>query len=480
MRQTDQLALQARVDGILNRWPAVGLAVGVVNDGSLEYFYGHGLADIESGRRVTEETIFRIGSITKTFTAIAVMKLYEQGLIDLDAPAQNYLRAYRLIPAKRGFRPATVRHLLTHTAGIPQMVHPWQAVRSGWFGESVELDERRPTLAEYYRGGLRLAVEPGTTFTYTDHGFATLGQIVEDVSGQPLDRYFRDHIFEPLGMADSDLVRSDRVRSRLATGYNLRSRGASAITDRQWLTAAASSIYSSSADMARYLSALIGGGANQQGSILRPGTLASMFEAHYQPDPRVPGIGLGFFRVESGGHRVVEHQGILPGFHSQIFLAPDDGLGVLAFTNGARQALMWLPAEVGQLLNNLIGVAKPTIRSDVPHHPELWGELCGLYRPRAQPTDMQAWSMVGLGVQIVVRHGRLMIRALSPLPSLLSGFVLHPDNEEDPYVFRIDLSGFGLGTARVIFGGEPGAGVTRAHLDLLPMSLEKVCNGEHH
>ena len=100
---------------------AVGLAVGVIRNGSLEFFNGHGLADIASNAPITEDTVFRIGSITKPFTAIAVMQLWEQGLIDLDAPANDYLRAYELIPAQAGFRPATVRHLLTHTAGITEV-----------------------------------------------------------------------------------------------------------------------------------------------------------------------------------------------------------------------------------------------------------------------------------------------------------------------------------------------------------------------
>src|SRR4051812_38325994 len=107
--------MKARVGEILNRWPAVGLAVGVVGNGSLQFFYGHGVADIPSNTPITEDTIFRIASITKTFTAIAVMQLWEQGLVDLDAPANDYLRAYKLIPAQASFRPATVRHLLTHT-----------------------------------------------------------------------------------------------------------------------------------------------------------------------------------------------------------------------------------------------------------------------------------------------------------------------------------------------------------------------------
>ena len=85
----DELGLRARVSGILNRWPAVGLAVGVVRDGRLEFFHGHGAADIASNTPVTEDTIFRVGSITKTFTAIAVLQLWEQGRIDLDGAGQR-------------------------------------------------------------------------------------------------------------------------------------------------------------------------------------------------------------------------------------------------------------------------------------------------------------------------------------------------------------------------------------------------------
>jgi len=254
-----------------------------------------------------------------------------------------------------------VRHLLTHTAGVPEWVHPTRMVNSGWFGESFALGERLPTLAEYYRGGLRLAVEPGTICTYSDHGFATLGQIVQDVSGQPLERYLREHIFRPLGMANSDLLRSAQIQAHLATGYRLGPNGAKALTDRQWVTSAASSIYSTPRDMARYVAALLGDGVGEHGAILKPETLAVMFRAHYRTDPRIPGMGLGFFRVDLGGHAVVEHQGVLPGFNSQIFLAPDDGVGVLAFTNGSRNAATWLTAETQRLLGDLIGAPTAVI-----------------------------------------------------------------------------------------------------------------------
>ena len=374
--------LESRVDEILNRWPAVGLVLGVVGDGSAQLFYRHGVADIEANTPVNEDTVFRIGSITKTFTAVAVMQLWERGLVDLDAPANDFLRAYRLVPANGHWRPATVRNLLTHTAGVPEWVHPMRMVRTRWFGESFALDEPLPTLAEFYRGALRLAVEPGTIWAYTDHGFATLGQIVEDVSGQPLDRYLRENVFEPLGMATSDLLRSDRVKARLATGYTLGSKGAKALTDRQGVTAAAGSIYSTPRDMARYLTALLGGGSGEGRAILKPETLAVMFQPHYQPDPRIPGMGLAFWRADLSGHLAVEHQGVVPGFNSQIVLAPDDGVAVMAFTNGSRNASAWgcsatsstrrirvsvpmspAPRQVGRHLR-LVSTARPADRHD--------------------------------------------------------------------------------------------------------------------
>jgi CubicO group peptidase (beta-lactamase class C family) len=473
MPDVDQQQISARIDEILNRWPAVGLVLGVVRDGSTEYFYRHGVADIAAKSAVTEDTVFRIGSITKTFTAVAVVQLWERGLLELDAPANDYLRAFRLISADGRWRPATVRNLLTHTAGVPEWVHPLRMVRTRWFGESFALEEPLPTLAEFYRGALRLAVEPGTIWAYTDHGFATLGQIVEDVSGQPLDRYLRENVFEPLGMATSDLLRSDRVTARLAKGYTLGSKGAKALTDRQGVTAAAGSIYSTPRDMARYLTALLGGGSGGGRAILKPETLAMMFKPHYQPDPRIPGMGLAFWRVDLSGHLAVEHQGVVPGFNSQIVLAPNDRVAVMAFTNGSRNASAWLTGEIQRLLRELIDAPDQGIRTDVPQRPDTWGNICGWYRPRAQRTDMMAWSMLGAGAEVTVRRGQLTVRTLSPIPALYRGLRLYPDDPQDPYVFRIDLSRYGLGTGRIVFSRDAAGATTGVHFDGILLSAEK-------
>ena len=460
------------VDQLLNRRPAVGFAVGVVRDGSLDLFRGHGFADLASGTPVTEETVFRIGSISKTFTAVAVMQLWEQGLVDLDAPANRYLRAYRLIPARPGDRPATLRHLLTHTAGLPEVVRTSDVFRP-LFGETVRVGQPVPTLARYYGGALRLAAEPGTRFIYTDHDFTTLGQLVEDVSGTPLHRYLRGHVFEPLGMADTDLVRSARIRERLATGYTLGSRGPRPVRDYELVTAAGGGAYSTMADLGRYVAALLGGGANRHGTVLKPATVAMMFEPQYRPDPRVPGIGLAFWRGSIGGHRIVEHGGILPGFTAELYLAPDDGLGIVTYTNGARNPMLWLPGETAALLAGLLGVPDGTVRTDVPQHPEVWSDICGWYRTPGRLTDLRAREMTGLGVEVFVRGGQLMLRCLSPVPVAYQGFPLYPDDPADPYVFRIDLSRFGIGTGRVVFSGAAGTGTTAVHFDLLPLSARK-------
>jgi CubicO group peptidase (beta-lactamase class C family) len=473
----DERMLSTGVARLLNRWPTVGLAVGVVRDGSLAWFHGHGLADVDSRTPVDEDTVFRIDSITKTITAIAVLQLWERGLVDLDAPADDYLRAYRLIPAKASFRPATVRHLLTHTAGVRAVRTAADLLRPtlGW---GVRVGHRMPSLAEYYREGLHVDVEPGTKWAYSNHGFATLGQLVEDVSGLPLDRYLREGVFDPLGMDHSDLVRSKRVQTRLATGYVVRSRGLRPVTDREMVTAGGGSVYSTTGDMARYVAALLGRGANQHGSVLEPGTLARMFEPHYQPDPRIPGMGLGFFLDRVGRHRTVGHDGIWTGFHSAMVVAPDDGIGVLAFANTGGFGPVAVTAPVANtVLRLLLDLPEDTVRTDVPHRPWSWSDLCGWYTLGPGVLVDPQPRMLGPGVQVVARRDHLAVRVPIPVPALGKGLRLHPDGD-DPDAFRINLPGYGSGTSRVVFSRRPDGVVTALHLGVQPLTFHRRPNAE--
>jgi CubicO group peptidase (beta-lactamase class C family) len=469
----EDLNLKATVAQVLDYWPCAGLAVAVIRDGALVWFHGHGLADVAAKRPITEGTVFRIGSITKTFTAIAVMQLWEQGLVDLDAPANDFLRTFQLIPAKSNLRPATVRHLLTHTAGVGYWRRLSDLLQPG-VGSGVRAARSGALpFADYYRRGLPVEVEPGTKWAYSNHGFAALGQIVEDVTGHPLDRYLHDRIFEPLGMEHTDLIRSERVRPDLATGYVLRSRGLRPVADREVPTPGGGGMYSTTADIARFLAALLKMAANERSSVLRPETLATMFQPHFQPDLRVPGMGLAFELGEETGHKTVGKTGILSGFHSAISLAPDEGVGVIVFSNtGGLDGRGPTVPLATMLLRVLLGLSIDPIRIDIPPRPESWSEICGWYAPAPGPvTNLSLRILMGAGAEVVVQDRHLMLKPLTPIPAMRRGFRLYPDDPDNPWVFRIYMPEFGMDFRVVFDGGTEDGTAMRLLMDV--MSFER-------
>jgi CubicO group peptidase (beta-lactamase class C family) len=425
------------------------MVIAVVRDGAVD-FLCHGVTDVRSGRPVTQDTVFRIGSLTKTVTAVAVMQLCEHNLVDLDAPANDYHRAFQLVSAKASFGPATVRHLLTHTAGagywrrLTDVLHP--GVGSGVSARSVV------PLAQYYRNGLLVDIEPGTRWAYSNHGFAALGQIVEDVSGQPLDRYLRDHVFTPLRVEHTDLVLSDRLRADLATGYVVRSRGPVPVEPREVPAPGGGGLYSNAADMARYLTALLRGGVNDHGRVLAAETVESMFHPQFRPDPRIAGMGLGFELRDERGRTFVGKGGTIAGYLSAIELAPDAGLGIVVLTStGALDGRGAAEPLAAMLARHLLGLPDDPLRDDIAPRPDTWGELCGWYAPDAGPvTNLFPRVMMGAGAEVVVRGAQLVLKPLTPIPAMRAGMVLHPDDPDDPRIFRVVMPQYGR-TVRVVF-----------------------------
>jgi len=132
--------------------------------------------------------------------------------------------------------------------------------------------------------------------------------------------------------------------------------------------------------------------------------------------------------------------------------------------------MYWLVPETDRLLRRLLHVPADVVRTDVTHHSEFWHDLTGWDRATALRTD-PARLALGPGVKVAARGGRLTLRPFSPIPSLLRGFVLHPDDPDDPYVFRIEFPWFGVGTTRAVFGAEPGSHAGAIHLELAPISF---------
>jgi hypothetical protein len=298
-------------------------------------------------------------------------------------------------------------------------------------------------LAAMYRGVLHPDTAAGTKWAYANHGFAVIGQLVEDITGRSFPEHMYEHLFHPLGMESTEYTRTERTKDRVATGYHWMFGKFNAIKDYDLAVLGPGSVLSSLADMATYAEWLLHGGSGPNGDVLRPQTLAEMMSPQYSVHPGMPGMGLAFWLDQMGDHRIAGHDGNVPGFASSLAVAPDDGIGVVALTNNSSFIGAHLLAH--GLLRSLLGVSDPATelpRPDVAPSPHLWSELAGFYAPAPGfLTNVRSWQMVGGEVQVLVKNRRLLIRALSLMPELRKGLELHPVDNDDPLLFAVEVGG---------------------------------------
>lgn len=291
-----------------------GAAFILVKDGSVVLAKGFGKADIASGRPFSaERTIFPIASVSKVFTATAVMQLVERGAIELDVDVNRYLES-ATVPATFP-APVTVAHLLSHTAGFDEL--PGRRVRS--------TDELMP-LGRFLSDRLMRVHPPGQVTSYSSYGMSLAGLLVEDVSDTAFDAYLRRHIWDPLGMKRTSLAVTD-ARSTLATAYELQDGELAAIPYEIYQTPPAASILSTAEDMGRYMIALLQGGRYGENRILRERTTDQMLRRRATMHPLLPGWTLGFQENDLNGLRIVEHGGDIGGFSTLLTLMPEQGVG---------------------------------------------------------------------------------------------------------------------------------------------------------
>lgn len=317
----------------IERGEMAGAVVTVVKDGQVVLLKGYGHADVAKQVPVDPaKTLFRIGSITKTFTWTALMQLLEQGKIGLDQPIEELLpQALHPAPSRFDAQPILVRHLFTHTGGFedkvlnrfflrdPQRVRPLQE----------ELTRYKP---------LRIR-PPGVSATYSNYGAALAGAIVEHVAAEPYADYIDKHILTPLAMTSTTAREplgpnnpqsmSPALASRLTQGYvsvggKLEARPFEFMSQ----IGPAGSISSTGADMGKYLLAQL-----HPGSILSAPSATRMQSRLFTNAPQLPGIGYGWALDRVGSLRTVWHNGGTMAFHSMLLLAPDEDLGIFISTN---------------------------------------------------------------------------------------------------------------------------------------------------
>ncbi|HEX8727934.1 MAG TPA: serine hydrolase domain-containing protein [Ktedonobacterales bacterium] len=294
-----------------------GLSVAIVKGNQITYLKGYGQAD-PSGRAVTPQTPLIIGSISKTFTALAVMQLVESGKVDLDAPVQRYLPWFRVADPQASAK-ITVRSLLNHTSGLPQKADTflWTDQDDGVLERSVR-----------YLKTVALA-RPIGSFGYSNANYQILGLIVQTVSGQSYEAYVQQHIFAPLDMQTSYTSQQEAQQHGMATGYRWWF-GVPIPATMPFLRSElpAGFLISSAQDMSHYLIALMNGGQYQGHSILSPQGIDFL----QTQSAGIP-YGNGWELATFNGRALVNQDGATANYQASVFFDPKARVGVFIAAN---------------------------------------------------------------------------------------------------------------------------------------------------
>jgi len=363
-----------------------GLALGIVQGDQIVHLKGFGIAD-PSGRAVTPQTPFIIGSLSKSFTALAVMQLVEEGKIELDAPVQRYLPWFRVADEAASGQ-ITVRHLLYQTSGLSTKTGRSFQGSGDTSDSALEQAVRKLSAAE-------LTEPVGATHQYSTINYSVLGLIVQTVSGQSYETYIQAHIFDLLEMQNSFTSQAETQPQGLATGYHYAFGMPIAVDvpyNRGLLPAGY--LISSAEDMTHYLIAQLNDGGYEGAALLSP---AGLVETH---NPAVPtpaentSYGMGWFVGPINGIPAVHHQGETFNFHSNMILIPESQLGIVVLINGENSMdLMFGTARIADISE---GVAS----------------LLAGQQPPSPPSNTSVWVVYSMLIALIVVQVGGVIRSM--------------------------------------------------------------------
>jgi CubicO group peptidase (beta-lactamase class C family) len=353
---------QQLLDELRETHQVPGAALGILTLGSSESddrisAYASGSLNLDTGAPVQPDSIFQIGSITKTVTATMIMQLVEQQKVDLDRPVIEVLPGLELGDPEAA-RMITLRHLLSHTSGIDGDV----------FTDYGRGDD---AVTRYVGGlaGIGQLFRPGTMFSYCNAGFVLVGKVIEEVTGKTWDDALHDQIFRPLGMERSGTLPEEAILGSAAVGH-AGDPGEPRTVIRRWqlprAIGPAGLINSTVADVLTYTRMHLRGGSLGGTTIISTTSAAAMRAEQIRPPVghRVDGWqGLGWAVDHFGGHQVFGHNGATVGQLAYLQAFPDQGLALCLLTNGPGGNLFW--GELRRALLEPYGIDAP-VQLDVP------------------------------------------------------------------------------------------------------------------
>jgi D-alanyl-D-alanine carboxypeptidase len=329
------------VESEMERRRQPGLALGVTDQETTLTVRTYGFADLATRQPVTPDTLFEIGSVGKSFTAIAILQLVDEQRIELEAPVERYV-PWLLIPQAEGNCPVTVSHLLSHTSGIVAGIDATpEAAFQVWTLREV------PTLAV-----------PGDRFHYSNLGYKVLGLVLEAVEGRSYSEIIRARILDPLGMSATEPAITNEIRARLAVGYEYLhddrlGYGGAELAPATWLETGAADgcIASTASDMCKFVRVLLRSGAGSGGRLLSANAFGRMTSVHAR-DEAGDGYGYGLSIRELDGRRLVGHSGSTVGYLAGMETDPEAGLGVIVLQNGLGARPMTLAGAVLRIVGD--------------------------------------------------------------------------------------------------------------------------------
>jgi CubicO group peptidase (beta-lactamase class C family) len=374
--------LENEIKEILLKHKLTGFQLSLNASERVMWTMNHGLASVSSNVDVSDETLFRIASISKTVTAVAVMQLVEQGKLNLTEPINTYIPEIEMSNDWQESTPITVLHLLEHTAGFDDNHFTEYVVDGSGMSTKDALDYHPHTRVSRY--------EPGLFMSYANIDPTLLAYIVEKISGLPFEEYVQRHIFMPLHMPNSDYFFSDHVRNNLATGY-MQTDGGSSIADYEYIKDRASgAIVSNVNDMSNFQRMLINFGRHQGQRILAQGSIARMSitestlaaKAGFQE-----GYGKFMITQHSLGKKWLGHNGEMNGYLSAMWHNPERQAGYIFFSNTNGERAYEADREINKVLRRFIlknfpeTVAKKAQNSAKTNHLTQYNkQILGSYR----------------------------------------------------------------------------------------------------
>jgi len=333
--QSDQKELEVFLDGFFSKkmeqYHIPGLVFLLIKDGEIFFTKGYGYADVQNQKPVLpDETVFRVGSVSKLFTATAVMQLAELGAIDLHTNVNQYLSHFKL--EENHERPVTAADLLTHSAGFRG-----RSIYSMTRNES----ERIPLgdFLEHYMP--TRSFPPGSVISYSNQGNQLAGYLVEETTGIPFEKYMDENILIPLGMAHSSFAKPANLLPYLAKGYYFSDGDymEEPIDYSRPLTSPSGSLIATAGDIGHFMIAQLQGGEYQNKRIMNENTCREMQKQQFTNDIRLPGTCYGFYEYEAYGQRAIFHDGDVTGFSSRLFLIPEQNFGFFLCNNNSNSIL---------------------------------------------------------------------------------------------------------------------------------------------